>query len=118
MLYNNKSVSQWCQFNRRLKCFAKHCPLNDGLLTAQIERFLYQGRTPGSVRMDFMGTGHLDRGWMEARHADRARLAICFSGLEEAYHEWKTTGRMGMTKAKCREWFEALRMVRKLYPEV
>lgn len=108
----NKAKRRWCKHRQNLICYYKHCPLDSPELRRVIEFFLYCGRTPASPRMDFGGTRHLDKPWMDYRDGMRALKAKIFSEDQmEDYNTWEMTGRISMNREKCRAWRKTLNHV-------
>jgi len=95
-----------CDYNTRLKCPLKQgsCPFLDSNFIRDLELFLYRNRTPRSCSLRTSESGHFGRGLFFSDFYLARRAMVFGDDFVQEYAVFDLTGKISMTKRKCRHW--------------
>lgn len=98
-----------CPHSKGLRCYLikQSCPLQDPLFTRDLEFFLFKNRTPRSVVWNPAQRTVFGRD-LTFSHFLKAMNAIIFGDeFIFEYVDFKKTGKIDVSKEKCRQWMGA-----------
>jgi hypothetical protein len=107
-MQNRTGYLRPCSFKIKLPCKFKptQCPLQDPDFIRDLERFLYQGRTPRSVSID--NAVYSQNGFKNDRSHFLAINALVFGAdFILSYDKYVRTGKLQMSRSLCRNWRQA-----------